>query len=229
LRYKAPELLATGPNQLWSWDITKLKSPAKWTYFSLYMILDVFSRYVVGWMAAYWESAALAEQVIESVCGREGVEKGQLTIHADRGPSMISKTVALLLSDLEVTKSHGRPNVSNDNPYSESQFKALKYRLEFPDRFGSLQDARSFLIDFFEWYKTMHHHGGLGLLTPYDVHFGLPAKRHAEREVVMVKAFKTMPERFVRGVPIPLALPAEVWINISKAGDGSTDELHIKF
>ena len=142
---------------------------------------------------------------------------------------MTSKPVALLFSDLGVTKSHGRPHVSNDNPYSESQFKTLKYRPGFPDRFGSLQDARSFLIDFFEWYNTMHHHGGLGLLTPYDVHFGFAAKRHAEREAVLQKAFKTMPERFVRGIPKPPALPAEVWINKPKAGDGSTDELHIKF
>ena len=228
-RYKAPELLATGPNQLWSWDITKLKGPAKWTYFYLYVILDVFSRFVVGWMVAYREAAALAERLIESVCKREGIEKGKLTIHADRGSSMTSKPVALLFSDLGVIKSHSRPHVSNDNPYSESQFKTLKYKPGFPDRFGSLPDARSFLIDFFEWYNTMHHHGGLGLLTPYDVHFGFAAKRHAEREAVLQKAFKTMPERFVRGVPKPPALPAEVWINKPKAGDGSTDELHIKF
>ncbi len=227
--YKAPELLATGPNQLWSWDITKLKGPAKWTYFYLYVILDVFSRYVVGWMVAYREAAALAEKLIESVCKREGIEKGELTIHADRGSSMTSKPVALLLSDLGVTKSHSRPHVSNDNPYSESQFKTLKYKPGFPDRFGSLQDARSFLIDFFDWYNTMHHHGGLGLLTPYDVHYGFAAKRLAEREAVLQKAFETMPERFVRGVPKPPALPAEVWINKPKAADGSTDELHINF
>ena len=126
--YKAPELLATGPNQLWSWDITKLKGPAKWTYFYLYVILDVFSRYVVGWMVAYREAAFLAEKLIESVCKREGIEKGELTIHADRGSSMTSKPVALLLSDLGVVKSHSRPHVSNDNPYSESQFKTLKYK-----------------------------------------------------------------------------------------------------
>ena len=228
-RYKAPELLATGPNQLWSWDITKLKGPAKWTYFYLYVILDVYSRYVVGWMVAYRESAALAERLIESVCRREGIEKGHLTIHADRGSSMISKTVALLLADLGVTKSHSRPHVSNDNPYSESQFKTLKYRAGFPDRFGSLQDARRFLVDFFAWYNTRHHHGGLGLLTPSDVHCGFAAKRQAEREAVLRNAFAMMPERFVRGVPKPPALPAEVWINKPKAGDGSTDELHIKF
>jgi putative transposase len=150
-RYAAPELLATGPNQLWSWDITKLKGPVQWTYFSLYVILDVFSRYVVGWMAAERDSATLAQRLIQQTCDRQGVEPGKLTIHADRGSAMIAKSVALLLADLGVTKTHSRPHVSNDNPYSESQFKTLKYSPEFPDRFGSLQDARSFLLDFFQW------------------------------------------------------------------------------
>jgi len=212
-RAAAPELLATGPNQLWSWDITKLKGPAKWTYFYLYVILDVFSRYVVGWMAAYRESATLAQRLIEETCARQGIAKGTLTIHADRGPSMSSKPVALLLADLGVTKTHGRPHVSNDNPYSESQFKTLKYSPEFPDRFGALQDARSFLLDFFLWYNTMHHHSGLGWLTPFDVHHGLAEQRIAEREVALRKAFTATPERFVRGVPTPPALPREVWIN----------------
>ena len=228
-RYAALELLATRPNELWSWDITKLKGPAKWTYFYLYVILDVFSRYVVGWMAAYRESAALANHLIEDTCERQGIKEGQLTIHADRGPSMISKSVALLLSDLGVTKTHGRPHVSNDNPYSESHFKTLKYRPEFPERFGSMQDARSFLSEFFDWYNTMHHHSGLGLMTPYDVHFGMATKKYAEREAVLRKAFEAMPERFVRGVPKPPELPREVWINKPRTKDDSTEELDIKF
>ena len=228
-RYAAPELLATRPNALWSWDITKLKGPAKWTYFYLYVILDVFSRYVVGWMAAYRESATLAHRLIEDTCERQGTEKGQLTLHADRGSSMISKSVTLLLSDLGVTKTHSRPHVSNDNPYSESHFKTLKYRPGFPDRFGSLQDARRFLTDFFQWYNTMHHHSGLGLMTPSDVHFGVATNKYTDREAVLRKAFESRPERFVRGVPKPPELPREVWINKPKVVDGSKDELDIKF
>jgi len=212
-RYQAPELLATRPNQLWSWDITKLKGPVKWTYFYLYVILDVFSRYVVGWMAALRESATLAQRLIAQTCERQGIAQEQLTIHADRGPAMIAKSVALLLADLGIGKTHSRPHVSNDNPYSESQFKTLKYHPEFPERFGSLQDTRSFLVDFFLWYNTMHHHSALGWLTPYDVHYGLAETRHAEREATLRKAFAATPERFVRGVPLPPALPQAVWIN----------------
>jgi putative transposase len=212
-RYAAPELLATRPNQLWSWDITKLKGPAKWTYFYLYVILDVFSRYVVGWLAAAQESATLAQRLIEQTCERQGIAQDTLTIHADRGAAMLAKSVALLLADLGVTRSHGRPHVSNDNPYSESQFKTLKYSPEFPDRFGSLPDARSFLLDFFLWYNTMHHHSGLGLLTPWDVHHGMAETRLTERAAALRKAFDATPERFVRGVPTPPALPQAVWIN----------------
>jgi len=212
-RYEAPELLATGPNQLWSWDITKLKGPAKWTYFYLYVILDVFSRFVVGWMAAGRESATLAQRLIAETCARQGIAQDQLTIHADRGAAMLSKSVALLLADLGIGKTHSRPHVSNDNPFSESQFKTLKYHPEFPDRFGSLPDARSFLLDFFLWYNTMHHHSALGWLTPYDVHYGLAETRLAEREAALRTAFAATPERFVRGVPIPPALPQAVWIN----------------
>ncbi len=212
-RYAAPELLATGPNQLWSWDITKLKGPVTWTYYYLYVILDVFSRYVVGWMAAARESATLAQRLIRQTCERQGIEQGHLTIHADRGPAMLAKSVALLLADLGVSQTHSRPHVSNDNPYSESQFKTLKYHPEFPDRFGSLQDARSFLLDFFHWYNTMHHHSGLGWLTPYDVHYGLAERRFMEREETLRKAVAATPERFVRGVPTPPALPQAVWIN----------------
>jgi putative transposase len=228
-RYQAPELLATGPNQLWSWDITKLKGPAKWIYFYLYVLLDVFSRYVVGWLVADRDSATLAQRLIQQTCERQGVEKGKLTIHADRGPAMIAKSVALLLADLGVTKTHCRPHVSNDNPYSESQFKTLKYHPEFPDRFGSLQDVRSFLLDFFQWYNTMHHHSGLGWMTPYDVHYGLAGQRFGEREETLRKAFEATPERFVGGVPKPPALPQAVWINKPRTKDDATEELDIKF
>ena len=212
-RYQAPELLATGPNQLWSWDITKLKGPVKWTYLYLYVLLDVFSRYVVGWLVALRESATLAQRLIAETCARQGIAQAPWTIHADRGAAMISKSVALLLADLGVTQTHSRPHVSNDNPFSESQFKTLKYHPEFPDRFGSLQDARSFLGDFFVWYNTMHHHSALGWLTPYDVHSGRAGARFAEREAALRKAFAATPERFVRGVPTPPTLPQAVWIN----------------
>jgi len=219
--YQAPELLATAPNQLWSWDITKLKGPAKWMAFYLYVILDVFSRYVVGWMVAERDSATLAQRLIAQTCERQGVARGQLTIHADRGAAMIAKSVALLLADLGVTKTHSRPHVSNDNPYSESQFKTLKYHPEFPERFGCVQDARSFLLDFFLWYNTMHHHSGLGWLTPSDVHYGHAPQRLSDRKLVLRQAFDTTPERFVRGVPTPPALPTAVWINRPKAQEDS--------
>jgi len=228
-QYHAPELLATRPNELWSWDITKLKGPAKWTYFYLYVILDVFSRYVVGWMAAYRDAATLAQRLIEQACARQGIAQGTLTLHADRGPAMVAKSVALLLADLGVTKTHGRPHVSNDNPYSESQFKTLKYHPEFPDRFGSLQDARSFLLDFFQWYNTVHHHSALGWLTPFDVHYGLAGQRFTAREAALRNAFEATPERFVRGMPKPPALPREVWINKPRTADDSPEALDTKF
>ena len=211
--YAAPELLATQPNQLWSWDITKLLGPAKWTYYYLYVLLDVFSRYVVGWMVAHRESARLAERLIAESCERQGIAPGQLTVHADRGPAMTSKPVALLLADLGITKSHSRPHVSNDNPYSEAQFKTLKYCPAFPDRFGSLEHARSFSGDFFPWYNTEHHHVGIGLFTPHDVHYGLAAAKWERRAEVLAEAFARHPERFPRGRPRPLALPTAVWIN----------------
>jgi len=211
--YAAPELLATRPNQLWSWDITKLLGPTKWSYFHLYVILDVFSRYVVGWMVADRESATLAERLIAETCARQKIERDQLTLHADRGSSMKSKPVALLLADLGVTKTHSRPHVSNDNPFSESHFKTLKYRPDFPERFGSPQDARHHCADFFPWYNCEHHHVGLGLLTPHDVHYGLAASRHAERALVLAAAQARHPERFPRGTPRPPPLPTEVWIN----------------
>jgi putative transposase len=223
-RYAAPQRLATAPNELWSWDITKLLGPAKWTYFYRYVILDVFSRYVVGWMVAHRESAQLAEKLIRETCARQGIIPGQLTIHADRGSSMTSKPVALLLSDLGVIKSHSRPYVSDDNPFSESQFKTMKYRPQFPDRFGSIVDSRAFCQTFFPWYNTEHRHSGIGLLTPHDVHYGLANQRVAERAHVLAAAYAAHPERFVRGMPQPAAVPAEVWINPPKPRPAIPDE-----
>jgi putative transposase len=211
--YAKPELLATGPNQLWSWDITKLLGPAKWTYFYLYVILDVFSRYVVGWMIADGESAELAKRLIADTCGKQSIERGQLTIHADRGSSMTSKPVAFLMADLGITKTHCRPHVSDDNPYSESQFRTLKYRPGFPERFGSIQDARSFSQEFFAWYNERHRHSGLGLLSPAVVHHGLAPAAIEQRRIVLDAAFAAHPERFVRKPPQPLPAPKEVWIN----------------
>lgn len=211
--YAAPELLATRPNELWSWDITKLKGPTKWSWYHLYVILDVYSRYVVGWMVAPRESASLAERLISASCERQGIQSGQLTVHADRGSSMTSKPVALLLADLGVTKTHSRPHVSNDNPYSESQFKTMKYRPDFPERFGSIEHSRLHCTDFFRWYNAEHRHSGLGMLTPHDVHHGLAAMRHAQRAVVLQAAYAEHPERFVKKLPTPPALPTAAWIN----------------
>jgi putative transposase len=215
-RYAAPELLARRSNELWSWDITKLLGPAKWTYFYLYVMLDVFSRYVVGWMVAHRESATLAERFIAEACARQGIGREQLTIHADRGQAMISKSVAFLLADLGVTKTHSRPHVSNDNPFSEAQFKTLKYRPTFPTRFGSIQDARAHCHVFFPWYNTEHHHSALGLLTPADVHHGRAEQRLAARAAVLATAYAAHPERFPAGRPHPPAQPLEVWINPPK-------------
>lgn len=218
-RYQAPELLATGSNEVWSWDITKLLGPSKWTYFYLYVILDIFSRYGVGWMVAHRESAQLAKRLIEQTLERQQIEPGKLTLHADRGSSMTSKPVAFLLAELGVTKTHSRPHVSNDNPYSESQFKTMKYRPQFPERFGCFQDARGFCAEFFPWYNQEHHHSGLGFLTPFEVHFGQAKQRREKRALVLRSAFERNPERFVRGLPQPPDLPAEVWINKPKEAD----------
>ena len=215
-QYQAPELLATAPNQVWSWDITKLLGPVKWTYFYLYVILDLFSRYVVGWMLAHCESSALAKRLIADTCDKQNVQSGQLTIHADRGSSMKSKPVALLMADLGITKSHSRPYVSDDNPYSESQFKTLKYRPGFPDRFGSIQDARAFCQEFFPWYNGKHRHSGIGLMTPEMVHYGKAELVTNQRQFVLASAFDEHPERFVRGMPMPPRLPEAAWINKPK-------------
>jgi putative transposase len=211
--YAKPELLATRPNQLWSWDITKLLGPATWTYFYLYVILDVFSRYVVGWMVAEQEAASLAETLIAETCAKQGIGRDQLTLHADRGSSMRSKPVALLLADLGITKTHSRPYTSNDNPYSEAQFKTLKYRPDFPERFGSLIDARAWAQPFFHWYNNEHYHTGLNLMTPAMVHYGLAETFRQQRNQVLQIAYATHPERFVRGVSVVPDLPRAVWIN----------------
>ena len=214
-RYARPELLATGPNQLWSWDITKLKGPRKWVYFHLYVILDVYSRYVVGWMVAEREADSLAKRLIAESIGKQELDAAgleRLTLHADRGSSMKSKLVAQLLDDLGVSKTHSRPRVSNDNPFSESHFKTLKYRPGFPDRFGSIEDARSFGRIFFPWYNQEHHHHGIALLTPHQVHYGLADAVLAERQMALDAAYDAHPERFSKK-PVVKPLPPQVWIN----------------
>ena len=230
-QYAAPELLARRPNQLWSWDITKLRGPAAWTYYYLYVLLDVFSRYVVGWLLADRESSALAEKLIGESCERQHIPPGQLTIHADRGAAMTSKPVAFLMAELGITKSHSRPHVSNDNPFSEAQFKTVKSRPDFPDRFGSYEHARSFSGDTLCWYNTEHHHAGLGLFTPHDVHYGLAGAKLEKRARVLSEAFASHPRRFPNGAPRPMAIPTAVWINPPKpaiedngAGNTSTSE-----
>ena len=222
-KFAAPELLATGPNQVWSWDITKLLGATKWSYFYLYVIIDVYSRYVVGWVVADSESKALAERFIRETCERQGILPGTLTLHADRGSSMKSKPVAFMLADLGVTKTHSRPQVSNDNPFSEAHFKTLKYRPDFPERFGCIEDSRSHCKDFFDWYNLEHHHSGLGLMTPSDVHHGLAAARHAARAKVLEAAHLAHPERFVHGVPVPPPLPTAAWINKPAKTERSTN------
>ena len=224
--YAAPELLATRPNELWSWDITKLKGPVKWTYYYLYVILDVFSRYAVGWMVARRESATLAERLIAATCERQGIAPGQLTLHADRGSSMRSKAVALLLADLGVTKTHSRPYTSTDNPYSEALFKTAKYRPAIPERFGSLEHARQLFGPLFAWYNTAHRHSGLALLTPHDVHHGVADQRLAARARVLAAAYAARPERFPRGMPTPGSLATAVWINKpATPADAATTDL----
>lgn len=208
-----PELVATEPNAVWSWDITKLRGPAKWTYYYLYVILDIFSRYVVGWMVASRESAALAEVLIRQTCTKQDIGRDQLTIHADRGSSMTSKPVAFLLADLGITQSHSRPHVSDDNPYSEAQFKTLKYRPDFPARFPSIEAARAHCQTFFPWYNDEHRHTGLGLHVPADVHHGTADAVRDKRASVLASAFDEHPERFVRKPPQPPALPTGSWIN----------------
>lgn len=219
-----PELVATQPNQVWSWDITKLHGPAKWTYYYLYVIIDIYSRYVTGWLIAEQESAALAEKLLADTITKQNVEADQLTLHADNGSSMASRPVAFLLADLGVTKTHSRPHTSNDNPYSEAQFKTLKYRPDFPACFGSLADARAFCQDFFTWYNTEHYHSGIGYHHPIDVHYTRAQTVQDARADVLTAAYTRTPERFVRKHPEPPALPAAAWIN--KPSNPDDDKEH---
>jgi putative transposase len=217
--YTRPELLATGPNQLWSWDITKLRGAVTWSYFYLYVILDVFSRYVVGWLVAAGESADLAEQLIAASCRKQEIDRGQLTLHADRGPAMIAKSVAQLLIDLNVVKSHSRPYTPDDNPFSEAQFKTMKYRPDYPARFGSLADACTWARRFFHWYNNEHRHSSLGLMTPATVHYDQATALTAQRQATLSAAYEAHPERFVKGPPQPPTLPPAVWINPPRSDD----------
>jgi putative transposase len=201
------------PKQVWSWDITKLMGPMKWSYYYLYVILDIFSRRVVGWCVADAESAPLFKVLFEETLAKHAVPPGRLTLHADRGGPMKAKATALLLADLGVTKSHSRPHTSNDNPFSEAHFKTLKYQPQFPKRFGSIKDARAFCRDFFTWYNQDHHHAGIGLMTPDQVHYGQADAVHAARQETLDRAFRLNPQRFVRKAPEPPAKPIEAWIN----------------
>lgn len=212
-RYVKPELLATGPNQVWSWDITKLKGPRKWVYYFLYVLLDIFSRYVVGWMVALSESGRLAQRLIEESCDKQRIGPGQLAIHADRGGPMISKGLGQLLADLGIERSHSRPHVSNDNPFSESHFRTLKYRPEFPDRFGSPEHARNVCRELLTWYNDEHHHSGLAFLTPAVVHHGQADEVLDARLRTRLVAHAAHPERFINGAPRREKLPGAVWIN----------------
>jgi putative transposase len=211
--YAKPELLAERPNELWSWDISKLLGPAKWTYFYLYAILDVFSRYVVGWTVQHRETGPVAEALIAQAVEQQQITRHQLTVHADRGGPMRSRPVAFLLADLGVTKTHSRPYTSTDNPYSEAHFKTLKYRPEFPERFQTIEQAREFCRGFFGWYNHEHRHSGIGLMTPAAVHHGCAPELHAARARVLDAAYERHPERFVRRPPMPPALPTAAWIN----------------
>jgi putative transposase len=214
--YSKPELLAVRPNEVWSWDISKIKGPVKWNHYHLYVIIDIFSRYVVGWMIAERESAELAEQLIADTVAKHNILPGTLTLHADRGTSMRSKPVAALLVDLQVTKTHSRPHVSDDNPYSESQFKTLKYRPDFPERFGSIQDARVHCQQFFSWYNNVHRHSGIGLMPPEAMHYGRAATLTQQRTSTLQAAFLANPLRFKGIEPQPPAVPTAAWINPPK-------------
>ena len=211
--YKKPELLAEKPNEVWSWDITKLMGPRKWSYFYLYVIIDIFSRRIVGWRVVDTESAALFKPLFEDALEKHNVPRGQLTLHADRGGPMKAKATAFLLADLGVTRSHNRPHTSNDNPFSESHFKTLKYQPRFPKRFGCIEDAQAFCRTFFNWYNKDHHHAGIGLMTPDQVHYGQIDAVHAARQVTLDQAFQQNPERFVKKPPVPPARPTAAWIN----------------
>jgi putative transposase len=208
-----PELVARGPNQVWSWDISKLKGPSKGVYYDLYVIIDIFSRYVVGWMVAPVETAQLAKAFIAATIKAHGVTTKMLTIHADRGTSMTSKPVAVLLAELGVTRTHSRPHVSNDNPYSEAAFKTLKYCPAFPERFGSIEHARAFCAEFFDYYNHHHRHSGIALHTPASMHFGTADAVQDARTRVLAAAYTANPRRFCNRRPTPPKMPTIAWIN----------------
>jgi len=211
--YAKPELLAERPNELWSWDVSKLKGPAKWTWFYLYVILDVFSRYIVAWTVQYRENAQLATALIEQAAEQQQITPKILTLHADRGAPQRAKPVAFLLADLGITRTHSRPYTSSDNPYSESNFKTLKYRPEFPARFDTIEHAREHCRAFVDWYNHAHRHSGIGLMTPSAVHHGHATQLHAARGLVLDAAYERHPERFVHRQPAPPKLPTAAWIN----------------
>ena len=217
-RYTKPELLATAPNQLWSWDITKLKGEVRLTYYYLYVILDIYSRYVVGWLLDTAESEQAAHKLIVQTCTKQGIIPGQLTLHADRGPSMMAKSVEQLLLDLDVAKSHSRPYTPNDNPFSEAHFKTLKYRPDYPGRFASYEQSAAWAATLFEWYNNQHYHTALKLMTPVSVHYGFESQVRAQRQQVLEQAYRAHPERFVQGAPALQPLPATVWLNPPKEG-----------
>jgi len=210
---KKPELIARRPNEVWSWDITKLQGPERGVHYELFVIIDIFSRYVVGWMVSPAETGELAEAFISKTLTRQGVGRDTLTLHADRGTSMTSKPVAQLLVDLGVARSHSRPHVSNDNPYSEANFKTLKYCPAFPGRFGSIEDARAFCADFFEHYNHVHRHAGIGLHTAASVHYGTATEVRAKRAETLDAAYAANPARFHHRRPTPPKLPTVAWIN----------------
>ncbi len=224
--YTKPELLATGPNQVWSWDLTKLRAAQRWTYYHLYVLLDIYSRYVVGWMLAHRECGKLAARLVAEACAKQGIERDQLTVHADRGAAPKSKTLAQMFTDLGVDASHSRPRVSNDNPFSEAHFKTYKYQPDYPDRFGGYEHALSYSRNFFDWYCNRHRHSGIAMLTPADVHYGRGPAVLAERQRVLDAAYAANPERFVNGAPTVSPLPAAVWINPPEDKTRSDIELH---
>ena len=211
--YKKPELLATAPNQVWSWDITALRGPHKWEHYRLYTVLDIFSRYVVGWMIAEEESSDLARQLIDETAQKYGIQPDQLTLHADNGAPMKGKPLSQLLMDLGITKSHSRPHTSDDNPFSEAQFKTMKYHSTYPSCFESIDAARDWARTFFSSYNEHHYHSGLNLLTPASVHFGQAPVIQQQRQEVMTRAFAAHPDRFRHGIPFVKGNPDKVFIN----------------
>lgn len=211
--YVKPELVARAPNQVWSWDITKVPGPVRGTYYSLYVAIDIFSRYVVGWTLARTENAALARAFLAEAFERQDIQPGQLVCHADRGTPMVAKSTSLLYADLGIRQSHSRPHVSDDNPFSEAAFRTFLYRPEMPERFGSVEDARNFFATLFDWYNERHYHSGIALLTPADVHFGRAPAIITARQLVLDEAYARSPERFVRHAPLHPTPPVVVWIN----------------